>query len=327
MTNSDTDPAQMARHGADRPCDHTEYRSRTRHLVESEGNCVVAPGPGSHVVITGANAGIGLATAVGVARTGATVVLAVRSLDKGRAAVDHITGAVPDATVDVMHLDLASLVSVREFAAAVTERFPTLDVLVNNAGVAMKDRTETVDGFETTFGVNHLGHFLLTNLLRSNLAAAADGGRVVVVASDAHKFARGGLDFDDLMATTRYRFMKAYGASKLANLLFTHEAARRWADDGITVNAVHPGFVATRIGRDGDGGRLGDLIVPLLGPFARTPEKGARTSVHLATAPDVAGVTGQYFVNSKPKKPAPNALDDEAAQRLWSISEELVGLA
>lgn len=257
---------------------------------------------------------------------GARVVLAVRSLDKGHAAAAEITRAVPDAAVEVMRLDLASLASVREFAAAVTERFPALDVLVNNAGVAMKDRTETADGFETTFGVNHLGHFLLTHLLRPNLAAAADGGgRVVVVASDAHKFARSGLDFDDLMATKRYRFMRVYGASKLANLLFTREAARRWADDAITVNAVHPGFVATRIGRDGDGGRIGDLIVPLLGPFARTPEKGARTSVHLATSPDVAAVTGQYFVNSTQKKPAANALDDQAAQRLWSISEELVG--
>lgn len=299
---------------------------RTLGILSIGEELLVAPGPASNVVITGANAGIGLATAVGVARTGATVVLAVRSLDKGRAAAEEITRAVPHATVEVMRLDLASLTSVREFAAAVSERLPALDVLVNNAGVAMKDRTETADGFETTFGVNHLGHFLLTNLLRPNLAAAADGGRVVVVASDAHKFARGGLDFDDLMATKRYRFMRVYGASKLANLLFTREAARRWADDAITVNAVHPGFVATRIGRDGDGGRIGDLIVPLLGPFARTPEKGARTSVHLATSPDVAAVTGQYFVNSTQKKPAANALDDQAAQRLWSISEELVGL-
>lgn len=285
----------------------------------------MALGPGTNVVITGANAGIGLATAIGVARTGAAVTLAVRSLDKGRVAAAEITGKVPGATVEVAALDLASLVSIRGFAATLAERVPALDVLVNNAGVTIKDRTETADGFETTFGVNHLGHFLLANLLRPQLAAA-EGGRLVVVASDAHKFAKGGLDFDDLMATRRYRFMQAYGASKLANLLFMREAARRWAADGLTVNAVHPGFVATRIGRDGDGGWLGDLIVPLLKPFARTPEKGAATSVHLATSPQVAGVTGRYFVDLKPKEPAATALDDTAAGRLWTISEELVGL-
>jgi len=283
-------------------------------------------GPGTHVVITGANAGIGLATAAGVARTGAGVILAVRSAEKGAAAAATVRAKVPGATIDVMPLDLASLASIRSFAAALGDRLPALDVLVNNAGVTMKDRTETADGFETTFGVNHLGHFLLTNLLHDQLKAATLP-RVVVVASDAHRFVRSGLDFDDLQSTKRYKFMRVYGASKLANILFTREAAARWTDDGITVNCLHPGFVATRIGRDGDGGRLGDLIVPLLRPFARTPEKGAATSVHLATSPEVDGVSGQYFVKSRPKEPAANALDDTAARRLWEISETLVGLS
>lgn len=285
----------------------------------------MALGSGTNVVITGANAGIGLATAVGVARTGASVVLAVRSASKGEAAAAEIRGKVAGADVDVMALDLASLDSVRRFATTAAERVPVIDVLVANAGVTMKDRAETVDGFETTFGVNHLGHFLLANLLRPQLAAA-DAGRVVVVSSAAHTFARRGLDFDDLQSTTRYRALRVYGASKLANLLFAREAAARWACDGITVNALHPGFVATRLGRDGDGGTLGDIVAPLLRPFARTPEKGAVASIHLATSPSVAGVTGAYFVGTKAKTPAATALDDVAARRLWDVSEALVGL-
>ncbi len=223
-----------------------------------------------------------------------------------------------------MELDLASLASVRSFAEALAARVERLDVLVNNAGVTMKDRAVTVDGFEATFGVNHLGHFLLTTLLVDQLAAATDG-RVVVVASDAHRFARGGLDFDDLQSERRYRPMRAYGASKLANMLFTREAARRWADRGITVNCVHPGFVATRLARDGDGGRIGEVVMRLARPFARTPERGARTSVHVATSPEVNGVSGAYFANSRVTKPAATALDDAAARRLWEISETLVG--
>jgi NAD(P)-dependent dehydrogenase (short-subunit alcohol dehydrogenase family) len=276
-------------------------------------------------VITGGNAGLGLATAVGVARTGASVILAVRSAAKGAAAAEHVRGVVPGASVDVMSLDLASLTSIRTFASALGDRLDSLDVLINNAGLTMKQRTVTADGFETTFGVNHLGHFLLTNLLHDRLAAA-ESPRVVVVASDAHRFARRGMAFDDLHSERKYGAMRVYGASKLANMLFTREASRRWSPDGITVNCLHPGFVATRIGRDGDGGRLGEVAATVLRPFAKSPERGARTSVFLATSPEPAGVTGTYFVNSHPKQPAATALDDAAAARLWQVSSELVGL-
>ncbi len=277
------------------------------------------------VLITGGNVGIGLATAVGIARTGASIILAVRSVAKGAAAADHIRTLVPGAAVDVMNLDLASLASIRSFVQAMRDRTPTLDVLVNNAGIALKKRTVTADGFETTFGVNHLGHFLLTNLLHDQLAAAPSA-RVVVVASDAHRFPRKGLSFDDLHREHRYGSMRAYGASKLANILFAREAARRWAASGITVNSLHPGFVATRLGRDGDGGRIGDLAMILGKPFAKTPERGATTSIYLATSSEVEGVTGQYFANSTPKAPAATALDDDVARRLWEVSASMVGL-
>lgn len=284
----------------------------------------MALGAGTTAVVTGANTGLGLATAIGIARTGPRVILAVRSSTKGAAAAAEIRGAVPGADVEVMELDLASLASVRAFAAALTDRVDRLDVLVNNAGVTMMKRTLTADGFEATFGVNHLGHFLLTNLLVDRLAAAGDG-RVVVVASDAHRLARRELDLDGRRAGRRYGAMRVYGESKLANILFTREAARRWADRGITVNCVHPGFVATRLGRDGDGGRLGELAMRLGRPFARTPEQGAETSVFLATSPTVAGVNGQYFANSRPASPSAAARDDDAARRLWEHSETLVG--
>ena len=286
---------------------------------------VVALGPGTNIVITGGNAGIGLATAQGVARAGGHVILAVRSLAKGAAAVAAVQASVPQASVEAMSLDLASLASIRSFAAALGDRFSALDVLINNAGVTMKDRVLTSDGFEATFGVNHLGHFALTNLLHDQLAAAS-APRVVVVASDAHRFARSGLDFDDLQSETRYRFMRAYGASKLANILFTREAARRWSADGLTVNSLHPGFVATRLGRDGDGGRIGDIVAPLLKPFAKSPERGAQTSIFLATSPTVEGATGEYYVKCAPKQPSARARDDDAARRLWDASTELVGL-
>jgi NAD(P)-dependent dehydrogenase (short-subunit alcohol dehydrogenase family) len=284
---------------------------------------VVTLGQSTNTVITGGNAGIGLATAIGVARTGSNVILAVRSATKGADAVAQVRNAVPGASIEAMSLDLASLASIRSFASALDERLDSLDVLINNAGVTMKERSLTTDGFEMTFGVNHLGHFALTTLLHGRLAAAG-APRVVVVASDAHRFARRGLDFDDLQSERKYGVMGAYGASKLANMLFTREAARRWQADGITVNCLHPGFVATRLGRDGDGGRLGEVVATLLKPFAKTPERGARTSVYLATSAEVGGVTGTYFVNSKPKQPAATALDDDAARRLWEISTELI---
>jgi NAD(P)-dependent dehydrogenase (short-subunit alcohol dehydrogenase family) len=280
----------------------------------------------STAVITGANAGLGLATATELARKGHDIVMAVRNGAKGETAAAEVRAAVPGANVRVMPLDLASLASIRSFASSVVAEYPRLELLVNNAGITMKSRTTTTDGFETTFGVNHLGHFLLTNLLHAPLAAADGAARVVVVASDAHKMARGGLNFDDLQATAKYSPLRVYGASKLANILFTREIARRWKADGVTVNSVHPGFVATRLGRDGDGGWLGDIAMTLGKPFARTPAQGARTSVYVATSPELASVSGEYFASEKRATPNTAGCDDAAAARLWEVSTALVGL-
>jgi len=197
-------------------------------------------------------------------------------------------------------------------------------VLINNAGLTLSKRRETEDGFEMTFQVNHLGPFLLTELLRDQLAAGTSA-RVVNVASDAHKSARRGLDFDDLQtANRRYRGFAVYGRTKLANILFTRELARRWDDTGVTANAVHPGFVASSFGRDGDTGRAGDIFMGLLKPIALNPAQGARTQVYVASAPELAAVTGGYWVKSAPAAPSAAAQDDVAAARLWEASEQLV---
>ena len=248
-----------------------------------------------------------------------------RDAERGEAAVADIRAQAASDAVSVMGLDLASFASVRAFAASFAEQHDRLDVLINNAGLVLGSRRVTVDGFETTFQVNHLGHFLLTNLLRDTLVSGAPA-RVVNVSSDAHAGARHGLDFDDLQSTRRYRGFSVYGKTKLANILFTRELARRWVDTGVSANAVHPGFVASRFGRDGDTGRLGMLVFPLLKPFALNAKQGAQTSVYVASAPELEGVTGGYWVKSAPATPKAPALDDEAARRLWDVSAELVGL-
>ncbi len=222
-----------------------------------------------------------------------------------------------------MALDLARLASVRDFAAEFATRHDHLDVLVNNAGLMLSSRRQTVDGYEMTFQVNHLGQFLLTQLLHDQLVAGAPA-RVVNVASAAHKSARHGLDFDDLQSERRYRGFGVYAKTKLANILFTRELARRWDGSGVTANAVHPGFVASSFGRDGDTGTLGKLVFPLLKPFALTPVQGAQTSVYVASAPELEGVTGGYWVKSAPASPSAAAQDDAAAARLWDVSEQLV---
>lgn len=285
--------------------------------------------PGRTAVITGGNSGIGLEAAVGIATRGHRVVIAVRNATKGEAAVADIRARSGNDDVEAQPLDLASLASVRAFAAAWAARDEPIHVLLNNAGLIQRERTTTADGFETTFGVNHLGHFLLTNLLRDSIVAGGPDARVVIVASGAHRGARKGLDFDDLMWERR-RYsgmgMGAYAASKLANILFANELARRWEGTGVAANSLHPGFVGSNFAREGDGGRLGDIGMALLKPFALSPAKGARTSIHVATAPEVAGVTGRYFVKCKPAATSAAAADSEAAARLWDVSAALVGI-
>jgi NAD(P)-dependent dehydrogenase (short-subunit alcohol dehydrogenase family) len=278
------------------------------------------------VVITGGNAGIGKETAVALARAGMQVVITSRDRTRGRAALDEVRTRGESDAVELMDLDLADFASIRRFADDYLAGHDRLDVLVNNAGLVLTQRSETVDGFETTFGVNHLGHFLLTQLLLDRIRASAPA-RVVVVSSHAHKSARKGLDFDDLQSENGYSGFRVYGRTKLANIYFARELGRRLEGTGVTVNALHPGFVASRFGRDGDSGRMGNVAMVMGRPFAISPEKGARTSIYLATSPEVADVTGGYFYKCRPSTPTKVARDDEAARRLWAVSEELVATA
>ncbi len=284
----------------------------------------VADMTGKTVVVTGGNSGIGLETAVALAGAGATVVLTARDRGRGEAAVADVRRRAGSDRVDLSVFDLASLASVRQGAADLLERCPRLDVLVNNAGLVLTDRRETVDGYEATFAINHLGPFLLTELLADRLKASAPA-RIVNVASTAHQSARRGLDFDDLQATGRYSGMRVYGASKLANILFTAELARRLEGTGVTANSLHPGTVATGYARDGDARGFLAFGVKVIKPFILTPEKGAVTSVYLASAPAVEGVTGRYFVKCRAREPSKAAQDQLAARRLWEVSEQLVG--
>ena len=281
----------------------------------------------SVALVTGGNTGIGLETCVSLAAQGHDVVLTSRDARRGDAARDEIVERSGNDAVDVMALDLARFLSVRQFAAEYLARYDRLDILIHNAGVVLSSRRETEDGNETTFQVNHLGPFLLDALLRERVIASGNA-RIVVVSSDAHRSARNGLDFDDLQtANRRYRAFQAYGRTKLANILFTRELARRLAGTDVTANAVHPGFVATRFARDGDTGMLGRIVMPLLRPAALSPAQGAQTSVYVASAPELDGITGGYWVKSAPATPTTAAQDDRAAARLWEASEELTGPA
>jgi NAD(P)-dependent dehydrogenase (short-subunit alcohol dehydrogenase family) len=277
---------------------------------------------GKVVAITGANAGIGKETAVALAGMGATVVMTSRDPGRGAAALAEVRERSGSTAVDLMQLDLASFQSIRACAAGLLDRYDRLDVLVANAGLVMSKRTETVEGFETTFGVNHLGHFYLTSLLFDRLRTG-DPSRVVVVSSAAHKMVRRGLDFDDLQCTRHYRAFDAYSRSKLANVYFTRELARRLTDSGSVANAAHPGYVASHFARDGD---LYLEPVIKLGAklFAISPEEGARTSVYLASSPEVEGVNGGYYVKCRPASVSTIAQDDIAARRLWDASEALI---
>jgi NAD(P)-dependent dehydrogenase (short-subunit alcohol dehydrogenase family) len=212
---------------------------------------------------------------------------------------------------------------VRAFADAFTAQHDHLDVLLNNAGLVLQKRTVTEDGHETQFQTNHLSHFLLTQLLRPQLEKARNA-RVVNVASGAHNMARKGLDFDDLeWERRRYRGFSVYSCTKLMNILFTRELAKRWDATSITANALHPGFVASNFAKERDYGLFGNMFMPLSRPFSISVPKGAQTSVYLASSPDVDGITGQYFYKNRVGGPSAAALDDNAAARLWEISEKL----
>lgn len=275
------------------------------------------------IVVTGATSGIGRATAVELAKLGSRLILVGRDAARAEETLAEIRTATGRSDVEVVRGDFTRLAEVRRVADEILARTDRIDVLVNNAGVTLMKRTTTPDGFETTFAVNHLAYFLLTGLLLPRLRAAAPGARIVNVASDAHRW--GKLDLDDLQNEREYKAMRVYGQSKTANILFTRELARRLAGSGITVNALHPGAVATRLGRGN--GPLLDLFQRAIGLFMKSPEQGAATSIHLASAPALDGVSGRYFADRKEKQPAPHATDDGAAKRLFETSERLTGFA
>ena len=270
--------------------------------------------------MTGASDGIGAVTASTLARWGATVVAVGRNRTKLDAVVTRIRDA--GGPVEAAAADFGSLAAVRALAADILDRHPRVDILVNNAGLTMEQRTLSADGFEMTFAVNHLAPFLLTNLLLPRLVAAAPA-RIVTTSSVTMLNAR--LDFDDLQSERGYGRMKAYGASKLSNVLFTRELSRRLDPAEVTANCLHPGSVRTQIMRGK--GLLSRIATGVGGLVLVSPEKGADTIVYLATNPAVTGVSGEYFVRRQSRPLPATASDPDAARRLWDISAELVGLA
>jgi NAD(P)-dependent dehydrogenase (short-subunit alcohol dehydrogenase family) len=276
---------------------------------------------GQVCLVTGATAGIGLVTARELARKGARVILVGRSSERCSRAADEIRAQAGTTSVEWLVADLSCKASIRRLAEQVGSRTPRLDVLVNNAGGIFPKRQESADGIEMTFALNHLSYFLLTSLLRPLLEQSAPA-RVVSVASDAHKGVS--IEFDDIEGKSRYSGWRAYQQSKLANILFTYELARRLDGTRVTANTLHPGFVRTSIFRDG--GVVGWLLRRAADVIALTPEEGARTSVYLASSPDAATVSGRYFVKERPAESSRQSHDASAALRLWRLSEEMTGL-
>jgi NAD(P)-dependent dehydrogenase (short-subunit alcohol dehydrogenase family) len=277
---------------------------------------------GKICLVTGATSGIGRVTAQALAQQGATVVLVGRDAERTAATVSRIQQETGNPHVEGLLADLSAQAQVRQLAGEFQRRFARLDVLLNNAGAFFARRQVSVDGIEMTLALNHLAYFLLTHLLLDTLKATP-AARIVNVSSNAHSKAR--FDFADPQGAQRYRGWYAYGQSKLANLLFTYELARRLAGTGVTANAVHPGFVATRFGHNNRG--LVALFVWLAQCRALSPEQGAETLIYLATSPEVAGVTGAYFVKKRSVESSAASYDQAAAQHLWQLSEELSGLA
>lgn len=275
---------------------------------------------GKTVLVTGATNGIGKFTALELAKQGARVVIVGRSDEKLRLTTRAIE-AVTGETVHTLQADLSSMAEVRALADAFRAKFDRLDVLINNAGAYFNERRLSVDGYEMTFALNHLSYFLLTNLLLDMLRANAPS-RIINVSSDAHRGSRG-LDFEKLGYGGAG--FGGYGESKLMNVMFTYELARRLEGTGVTANALHPGFVATGFGMNNNVFVRGAM--KLMRPFARTPEQGADTSIYLATSPDVEAISGKYYVDRNPVASSPVSYDEAAQRRLWEISERLTRLA
>jgi len=278
---------------------------------------------GKVVLVTGGTGGIGKATAIGLAALGARVGITGRDLTRAERVAAEIRTASGNPAVDPFAADMSSQAEVRRLAVAVLDAYPRLNVLVNNVGGFWAHRHPTVDGLELTFAVNHLASFLLTNLLLDRLKASAPA-RVVTVSS--HVQAEGRIDFDDLQGARDYSGQAAYSQSKLANVMFTNELARRLEGTGVTATCLHPGFVRTDFGAE-DQAWFFSIISHAVRPFLKTPAQGARSSIYLASSPDMQGVTAQFFVNSKPKTANKVAYDADMTRRLWDVSAGLVGMS
>ena len=276
---------------------------------------------GKVVVITGGTSGIGWVAAMRLADMGARLVLVARDRARGETALARLRKRAPGVGHRIHYGDLSRVAEMKRVAAEIQDAEPRVDVLINNAGAVFSARHVTEDGLERTFALNHVAYFVLTHRLRARLEAAARA-RVVNVASDAHHGAR--LDFRDLQSAAGYRGLAAYGRSKLCNVLYTRELARRWAGRAITANCLHPGFVATRFGNQSGG--LLSYGIRLAKLFAISPERGADTIVHLASANEVANQSGGYFYKRRPATPSPEARDDRTAAKLWEETARLAGL-
>lgn len=282
-----------------------------------------SPMAGKTVLITGGTGGIGKATAIGLAALGARVGITGRDRARAEAAAADIRAAAASGSVDVFAADLSAQAEVRRLAAELLGAYPRLDVLINNVGGYWAHRHVTADGLEHTFALNHLAPFLLTNLLLDRLMASAPA-RVVTVSSGAQ--AMGKIDFDDLQGAKNYSGQRAYNQSKLANVMFTYELARKLDGTGVTATVLHPGVVRTAFGAE-DSTAMFKLMLPLVRPFMKTPAQGAATSIYLASSPEVEGVTGRYFANRRAKTSNKASYDTAAAAQLWQVSADLVGLA
>jgi retinol dehydrogenase-14 len=276
---------------------------------------------GRTVLVTGGSGGIGRATALGLATMGANVAITGRHRGRTEDAAGEIRAAT-GGPVEVFVADLSSQSEVRRLAEEVLQTLPRIDVLVNNVGGYWSTRHVTADGLERTFALNYLASFLLTNLLLDRLRQGA-AARVVTVSSNAQ--AMGRIDFADLQGERSYSGSTAYNQSKLANVLFTYELARRMRDTSVTANALHPGVVSTSFGAE-DPGRVQRLFVPFIRPFMKAPSQGAATSVHVASSPELERVSGRFFANSKPRRSSKRSYDEASAARLWQVSADLVGL-
>ncbi|MGZ5937606.1 MAG: SDR family oxidoreductase [Rhizomicrobium sp.] len=278
---------------------------------------------GKTVVVTGGTSGIGEVAAFRLAGQGARIVLIARDPKRGDVTLSMLKQANPTADHKVHYGDLSSIADMKRVATEVANTEPKIDVLVNNAGAVFLSRQTSVDGLEMTFATNHMNYFVVTNILLDRLKATP-GARIVSTASEAHK--SGKLDFDDVQSAKSYSTFRVYGTSKLCNILFTRELARRLDGTGVTANSLHPGFVGTRFGQNNATNFFMKALTRTIMTFGISPEEGAKTIIHLASSPDVATISGEYFYKCKVAEPSLAAQDDDAAKRLWDVSAKIAGV-